>query len=137
MTTDVRAFRRNCYELARRTGGSVQGFQMSDCVAPNFHQALIGYPDRTVSVICHRDRPLLAIAEPPDVDNRSRDTGPRTFLEAPSLADVLATELGFRVLTAHELSAPFDATAWPDISAEDVRYWKPATLGEALFNHWD
>ena len=137
MTTGVRAFRRTCHEVARRTGGSVREFRISDGVAPNFHEALIGCPGRTVSVICHRGQPLLAIAEPPDVDNRSRDTGPLTFIETPSLADVLATESGFRVLTAHELSAPFDATAWPDISAEDVRYWKPATLGEALFNHWD
>jgi hypothetical protein len=41
------------------------------------------------------------------------------------------------VLTAAELARPFTAAEWPVVSAYDVRYWKPESLGEALFNYWD
>lgn len=30
-----------------------------------------------------------------------------------------------------------DLAIWPQIGQDDMRYWKPQTLGEALFNYWD
>ncbi|MEV4603512.1 hypothetical protein AB0K15_39805 [Amycolatopsis sp. NPDC049253] len=42
----------------------------------------------------------------------------------------------FRVLTAAELSRPFNAEEWPHVFAADVAYWRPANLSEALFNYW-
>jgi hypothetical protein len=38
--------------------------RISDKPTPNFHQAIIAYPDRTVAVVCVRDTPLLALAAP-------------------------------------------------------------------------
>lgn len=42
-----------------------------------------------------------------------------------------------RVLTAAELSGPFEPEEWPHVFAVDVAYWRPANLGEALFDYWD
>ncbi|EHR59757.1 hypothetical protein [Saccharomonospora cyanea] len=133
---DVRDFRRACYAVARRTGGEIVGFHLATGVAPNFHQGLIAYPDRTVAVVCTRDSAILAVAEPRAVD-RHTESGPLTFVDRPELSAVLAELPGFRVLTRSELDAQFDAAAWPDVLAEDVRYWRPTCLGEALFNYWD
>ncbi|QVQ52686.1 hypothetical protein J4H86_02310 [Spiractinospora alimapuensis] len=137
--TDVRAFRRACHTAARRTGGRVDEFRLSLGVTPNFHQGVIAYRESTVAVVCRRDSPTLAVAEPRPIDLAGgvRESGPLAFLETPTLATVLAEMPGFRVLLPSELKGPFDATAWPDIDPQDVTYWRPRDLGEALFNYWD
>jgi hypothetical protein len=138
--TDVRNFRRACYSAARSTGGKVIEFRLADGVAPNFHQGVIAYRDHTVAVVCARDSAVLALAEPRIIDfvDGVAESGPLTFVDAPELAAVLAPLLpGFQVLTPPELDGPFDAAAWPHLSSNDIKYWRPGTLGEALFNYWD
>lgn len=137
--TDVRNFRHACHTAARRTGGQVVEFRLADDVTPNFHQGLIAYRDQTVAVVCARDSATLAVAEPRSIDfvEDAGDSGPLTFVDAPALVAVLAEQPGFRVLTPSELNGPLDAAAWPDLLPGDIRYWRPGTLGEALFNYWD
>ncbi|MEV0361812.1 hypothetical protein [Nocardia fusca] len=137
--TDLRAFRRACYEAARRTGGRVVGLRPADGATPNFHLGLIAYRDHSVAVVSPRDSTVLAVAEPREIGWTSgvREAGPLTFVDAPELVAVLAEQPGFEVITAACLDSPFDAAAWPRIDPGDIEYWKPATLGEALFNYWD
>ncbi|MBF6467509.1 hypothetical protein IU427_20305 [Nocardia beijingensis] len=137
--TELRAFRQACYDAARRTGGSVIEFRLPDGVTPNFYQAVIAYGDRHVAVVLLRDSAVLAIAEPRAIDPResASDSGPLTFHDAPELADALAEQSGLEILTSSQLNGPFDSADWPEIDPDDVRYWKPQTLGEALFNFWD
>lgn len=137
--TDLRAFRRVCYDAARRTGGSVIEFRLAAGVAPNFHQGVIAYGDRRVAVVMLRDSAVLAVAEPRVIEfgDGVNESGPLGFLDIPELVAVLAEQPGFVVLTAADLDGPFDAAAWPGIDRADIGYWKPETLGEALFNYWD
>jgi len=136
--TDVKAFRRACQEAARRTGGDLTRFRISDEPTPNFHQAIIAYADRTVAVVCVRDAPLLAIAGPRVIEfTPTRESGPLIFLDLPDLTAALTDAPGFRLLTTAELNGPIDMVTWPRISRTDVRYWQPQTLGECLFNYWD
>jgi hypothetical protein len=65
------------------------------------------------------------------------DAGPLTFLDVPDLHDALAAFPGLRVLTKADLDARFTAADWPHLTTDDIRYWRPATVGEALFNYWD
>ncbi|MGK5550155.1 hypothetical protein ACSNOI_00940 [Actinomadura kijaniata] len=136
---NVREFRRACYTAARRTGGKVVEFRLATGATPNFHQGLIAYLDHTVAVVCARDLAILAIAMPRIIDfaDGIREWGPLTFVDVPALADALAELPGFRVLTSSELNGPFDAASWPHVLPDDIAYWKPDTLGEALFNYWD
>jgi hypothetical protein len=136
--TDVKAFRRACYEAARRTSGELAEFRISDEPTPNFHQAIIAHPDGNVAVVCVRDTPLLALAVPRVIDfTPARDAGPLTFVDRPDLAAALEATPGFRLLTATELNGPIDTAKWPRINRYDMRFWQPRTLGEALFNYWD
>lgn len=140
--SDLRMFRRVCYEAAHRTGGEVAEFRLSDGVTPNFHQGILAYRDLSVAVAWVRDAALLAVAVPRDLDfTPARESGPLTFVEVPGLAVVLAEvgaeAGGFRVLTPAELDGPIDPAEWPGISSYDLRCWKPGSLGEALFNYWD
>jgi hypothetical protein len=81
--------------------------------------------------------PLLALAAPRTIDCMPRESGPLTFIDVPALAAVLAEAAEFQLLTVTELAGPIDLAAWPWISQQDMRYWKPTSLGEALFNYWD
>ncbi|WP_067604464.1 hypothetical protein [Nocardiopsis listeri] len=136
---NIRNFRHTCYTVARLTGGKVVGFRIANGVIPNFHQGLIGYHDRTVAVACTRDSAILAVAEPPITDFATGfvESGPLMFVDAPALTAALAKTSGFQVLTPAELNGPFDAAAWPEVLASDIEYWRPESLGEALFNYWD
>jgi hypothetical protein len=138
--TDVRNFRHACHAAARLTGGDVIGFRLAGEVTPNFHQGLIAYRERTVAVTCTRDSAVLALAEPRTIDfvDGVGESGPLTFIDAPELVAALAALLPeYQVLTHSELNGPFDAAAWTHISSNDITYWRPGTLGEALFNYWD
>jgi hypothetical protein len=134
---DLRTFRRICYEAARRTGGRLIEFHIARPLITGFYQGVIGYRDHRVAVVWNPAQALLAVAEPRVVGFDAIESGPLTFIDAPELLAVLAEQPGFRVLTTSDLNAPFDAAAWPGIGAADIKYWKPATVGEALFNYWD
>ena len=135
---DLSAFRRVCYSAARRTGGELTEFRISHEPTPNFHQAIIAYTDGTVAVFCVRDAPLLAVAVPRVIEfTPTRESRPLTFVERPQLATILSQSDGFRLLAIEELDAPIDLATWPQISRHDLRYWRPQTLGEGLFNYWD
>lgn len=135
--TDVKAFRRACYEAARRTGGELTEFRICNEPTPNFHQGIIAYKDRSIAAVCVRDTPLLAVAVPRIIELApERESSPLTFLEHRELAAALAQAPGFRLLTAEALNGPVDLANWPQISRHDLRYWQPQTLGECLFNYW-
>ena len=136
---DLRDFRTVCYRSAEQTGGRVVEFRVATGVTPNFHQGIVAYRDHRVAVVCTRERKFLAVAEPRVIElvDRSCDSGPLMFIDAPDLVSALGQWPGFRVLDAAELNGVFDPTAWPGSDPHDLRYWKPATLGEALFNYWD
>lgn len=138
VVTGLKAFRRACYEAARRTGGELTEFRISDEPTPSFHQAIIAYRGRDVAVACVRDTPLLALAVPRVIEfTPAREAGPLTFVDLPELATALAAAPGFRLLTTTELNGPIDIAEWPRISRHDMRAWQPRTLGESLFNYWD
>jgi hypothetical protein len=137
--TSLREFRQACYEAARHTGGRIVEFRIADGVTPNFHQGVLDYGGRRLSVVCTRDRikPAMAVAEPRAIDGTVTSSGPLTFVEAPELVAVLAEFPAFQVLTPADLAGPFDARTWPGYHPTDLKYWAPADLGEVLFNYWD
>lgn len=113
-------------------------FRLATEVTPNFDQGLIAYRERTVAVVRAHDSAVLAVAEPRIVGDGAVDCGPLIFVDAPELVAALAvSQPVFQVLTPADLDGPFDAAVWPHVSPYDIKYWRPGTLGEALFNYWD
>lgn len=70
-------------------------------------------------------------------DLHSAETKPGMDLPTycPLMAKAMATLLGLTPLTQAELQSPF--SAWRGLSDSDIRYWRPRTLGDALFNRGD
>lgn len=137
--TDRAGFRRTCYVGARSTGATLLEFRLSSGAMPGFDQCLLDWRGRTVAVVRTVAAAVLAIAEPRVIDFAlgHGEWGPLTFVDVPELVAALAEQSEFQVLTPAELDGPFDHAAWPHVTAYDVKYWKPANLGEALFNYWD
>lgn len=138
----VSEFRGFVHEFARRTSGEVAEFRLARYDTPNFHQGVLTYRDRTVAVVGTRYYGRMTLAEPRVIDfaHGSVSTMPLTFLDEPDLVAVLtdlAAQTKYRIYSKAELDGPFDAAAWPEMSANDLRYWRPQTLGAALFNWWD
>ena len=134
---DIQEFKRACHAAARATGGRVVEFRVADDFAASFYQAIVAYHDHEIAVVCTRDSAILAVAEPLGVVDGVLDSGPRTWVHQPELAAALAEQPGFQVLGSPELEGPFDSAAWPSVLSSDIAYWRPRTLGEALFNYWD
>jgi len=112
---DVREFRRFCYESARRTGGRVVEFRIAEWCHTELPPGIIDYGDHRLSVVCTRDRtePVVAVAEPREIDGNAVTAGSLTFIDAPELVAVLAEHPAFQVLTPADLARPFDAKTWP------------------------
>lgn len=131
---DVRAFLTACHDAARRTGGTVTAIQQAS-VTPDFDAVLLVYEHERVAALRHALVNLVAFVQVPG----DRVAPPLEFIECSRLAQILG-ETGFKLLSAAELRRPITSADLSDLTAdehEQVRYWKPATVGELLFNYWD
>ena len=120
-SVDVRTFNTLGYSV-----GPVVSFQPAG-VTPNVHLLTL----RDVGVVCHQLLPLIAFVAVPLVDYSL------TFVSRPDLAPFFP---GFEALTADALATPasradLSLLALPE--RRQIRYWRPATVGEILFNYWD
>ncbi|MFH9090640.1 hypothetical protein [Streptomyces sp. NPDC017673] len=131
-STDPKACRAACHAAARAAGGQVEDFREQE-YPRNFHSATIGDRDGTYIALFHAHHPLIAFAG----DRRHWYTD--EFQEPPTWATVLI-EVGFVVLSAAQLLAPLtesDTSALSPTEWDQIKHWRPATLGATLFNSWD
>jgi hypothetical protein len=122
------AFKQIVFEIARQAGGRVADIVEPD-ITPNFIAARIELgPTRCYLLHADADHWAFTEAIEPALT-------PLTFTDCPALAEAMTRLFGITPLTRAELNAPF--TKLPGLSDSDIRYWKPRTLGDALFNWWD
>ncbi|WP_153537909.1 hypothetical protein [Streptomyces sp. RB17] len=131
---DALVFKSVCHAVARSIRGTVDEVALAG-VTPNFHTALIAIPDSKTTVLSHEVLPVVAFAASPP-----QPGGPLTnFISPPAWAD--AFELGgFRLLDVEELSMPLAAADTSELAEAElgqVRYWRPSTVGELMFNWWE
>ncbi|MFE9500579.1 hypothetical protein [Streptomyces collinus] len=129
-------FKTACYEVARQTGGRVESASKGR-FPPNFHRVVIAFRDRRVAVLCHQTLSLLALATPPVESS----IWPLSFIDDPAIGPAIAALVRVRLLTAAELELDWSraATRPPAEVAyeEDLKYWRPGSVGEVIFNGWD
>lgn len=127
-----RQIRRLCHALALKNGGSVLSWDDSlDC--RNFYTARISLPGGTWLLLVNAYWPFGAFAA-------EEDPGNICFVDIPvRLPDWFPA--GFCLLGTAELSescrSPGVLDALMPAEREQVRYWKPLTAGEIVFNFWD
>jgi hypothetical protein len=136
VTVDVRDFSKACYAAALLTGRRVLEVVEANQPTPNFHLALLERHGDTVAVVGNREVPLLAITVP----REAHKAGPLSFVDVVDLASALSQIEPFKVLSVAELSRPLSQITsgeLPPHDAYDIRYWRPKTFGEVVFNYWD
>jgi hypothetical protein len=156
---DLSAFRKIVHEAARQAGGRVVDI-IEPGVTPNFLAARIEIGPAPCYVLCSHanDWAFAEAIEPP--------LAPLRFIDCPAIAGAMQSLFGLTPFTPFDLSkspsppAPppqagegpgergSSSTSQPGVpdvrfppqrafSEHDLRYWKPRTLGDALFNWWD
>lgn len=131
---DVVAFKTACHAVARSIRATVGEVTLAG-VTPSFHTVLITAPGIRSTVLCHAVLPVVAFAASP-----TRAGAPLAdFQSPPAWADTFELD-GFRLLDVEELSMPLaaaDTSELAEAELEQVRYWRPSTVGELMFNWWD
>lgn len=125
---DFSFFKTVVFEAARALQAVVTELHEPD-VTPNFASACIQVPTRRVYVIQSEagDWAFSSTHNPSDCRLE--------FTDWDELADALQSRFNIRVLSAADLKGPFRKREW--MHDTDIKYWKPETLGQALFNWWD
>lgn len=101
----------------------------------NFTALTLDLPARSVVVLINLHHPIVAFAE-----EGAGDGGQITFIDAFDLARQFREGGGYLVLTAREARSPIGAEAYrllAQAELDQLRYWRPQSLGEVVFNHWD
>ncbi|RAK29211.1 hypothetical protein B0I29_1182 [Actinoplanes lutulentus] len=129
----VRTFRDGCYAAARAAGGAVE--RVFESAYPrNFHSAAIVAPNDRIAILCNAVYPWIAFAGAGAGDLESK-----AFVDPPAWAAAFA-EIGFVVMSRQVLGSPLgsvDTAALGKAEWLQIDSWRPASVGEAVFNFWD
>lgn len=137
-TCDVSAFRTDCFAAARCAGGRVrQSDRGRDAVATNFTFEILDLSAGPVAVLLNLHFPVIALAVAPPGTGHG---GPIKFVDHDVLAGLLSAAGNYDVLSRAELERALtqrDVQLLSPVEIEQVRYWKPARVGDVVFNFWD
>lgn len=130
----VRRFRGGCYEAARAAGGAVE--QIVERTYPrNFHSAVIVASAHRFAIVCNAIYPWIAFVEAGIGDV----AGPGVFVDPPTWAAAFA-EMGFVVMKRQLLDSPLNVVDTAALGRGEwlqIRSWRPASVGQTVFNSWD
>lgn len=111
-------------------------FVESGGLVPNFHSAQIRYDRHFISILGHSIYPILAFSEPVDLQLCSL-----RFINAASIArEILRLFPNVTIASAQDLGRSLmeaDLSALYAVERQQIKYWKPKTVGEVVFNWWD
>lgn len=135
--TDLKAFRSDCHSVARALGAKIVAIkdrydQVGVC---NFAIAYIVFHDDTIAVLLNAVFPVLAFAKPPKEGQVSFD-----YVDCPKVAREFKSVGDYSIATAAEMNEPLVRHHYKDLAPFEVkriRYFRPARVGDVVFNSWD
>lgn len=133
----VKHFTAACYAAALQMGATVrQVLAANEQASTNFHEALVSLPHQTepVRVLCNAHHGVVAFAWPATFEG---DLNLR-FMDCPELVEAFGSD--FLTLSARDACAavsPGLVAQLEDTELKQLSYWKPARMGDIVFNYWD
>ena len=139
---DIPEFRFDCFHKIVTSFSKPMGYEIVEMkergVTPNFHIATLkrqkSRQDETISILGHAPFSIIAFAEP-------LETCEIRFRDAFSIATRINVVFpNVTIATCEELSRKIeksDLEQLDRIEREQIKYWKPQTIGELAFNWWD
>lgn len=126
--TDFSNFKHIIYTTCHTLHATPSDWFVPD-ITPNFYAVRMTTRDTEFFVLCnHAGQWAYSSTFEPMRCNLS-------FIDQPAFSATLQHLFGITPLTTAELMADFYLQ--PDLSMADVQYWKPRTIGDALFHWWD
>jgi hypothetical protein len=121
-------FKTIVHEVARHIGARVVAVYFPN-VTPNFWAAELQQGATCFYVLCsNSDSWAFSRFFEPHICRLEFD-------DVPEAADILRRMFGKEPMSKSDLETPFQGQ--PGLSEDDIKYWKPSTRGDALFNWWD
>ena len=125
----------NCYRVARELNGQITEIDWPD-VARNF--VSVHFNDRVgrITVLFNVHWPIVAFLNPDVVDLYM----PNRFIVCERAQTAFSMVTDFEVVPLEILEKGLVPDDWADLPKNvksDFNYWRPDTLGEAVFNSWD
>ncbi|MFO1018197.1 MAG: hypothetical protein U1E03_11405 [Hyphomonadaceae bacterium] len=125
------------YNVARACGWEVLGFHW-DKYPMSFHWVDLKQGERRFALLIHESSPFVALTSAiPDYFNLA-------FMDdAAFVSAVERVGAPFRSLPASDLRQPLTdedreyVRSISDQHERDLKYWKPETVGDVIFNWWD
>lgn len=126
---DEKAFRQMCYSIARENGGTVTELD-TDTYPRNFYSAKLSRHDQSVFILQNIHHPYAAFAG-------QDDSGGFVLTSQPEWLRLPTGSVHFWSLA--ELNQDWHnlCGALSPEELEQIRYWRPQTVGEIIFNTWD
>jgi hypothetical protein len=132
-TVDFSKFKKAVYRSAQASGASVLNITRPSSITPNFYQADVKVGDRLLSILCNQTFPVVAVVESPIEIDVLRP------LDITKLTNPIK-ELRFEIAEKNELERAItteDLAILGEDERRQAKYWKPARIGQLVFNWWD
>ena len=100
----------------------------------NFHIGVFEKNREQLFIICNPVYPVVALTLDPE------KVFGLDFISVPTVENAINQYTEYVVLTKEYLETPFskyDTGELNDAEISQIKYWKPKTLGEVIFNWWD
>jgi hypothetical protein len=134
---DLSTFRKHCHTAARSLDGRVvKNTRFPEAVAANFAMVLVELSGGPIAVLLNCHFPVVGFAVPP----RKGDTGHLRFVDCDGIAAILRATGEYEVLSRTELERTVSPKDLEQLSAAEIKqaeYWRPARVGDVVFNSWD
>lgn len=123
-------FKQLCFDLVSRNGGKVRSVTSPQYPA-NFYCAQVEFSGDLIYILLNEHYPYLAFAS-------FVEFGDITFIDVQALRALF--DPYYQVIDITELNATVDLSLIMGLNSaevEQIAYWKPSTIGQIIFNHWD
>ena len=104
-------------------------------ITPNFHYARIDRGSVSTGVLCNAHFRILACCVPFETNVCDRE-----FVDDADLTAAMSAYSDYVLLPADSFDKPLEEADLHNLSQAEIaqiRYWRPARVGDAVFNWWD
>lgn len=132
---DLGEFRSICFEIAREVGYSVVRASEKSGIA-NFATVVFDSTDPFIAVLLNHHYPILGFAKA-ETDESSAELN---FIDSDVLAAAFKDREKYEILSEHQLKQPISDDDYLQLGIaerDQLKYWKPQSIGEVIFNYWD
>jgi hypothetical protein len=125
---DFKNFSKTCHSLALEINGKILSLTKSG-ITPNFHSCNLLINFDNIYILCSNNNDWAF------TKNFALNNQTINFCDQNNISQYLKSMHNIIPLTQIELNGPFKLRDYLD--ENDIKHWKPKTLGEGLFNWWD